>query len=119
MLVIEDDPRLGRQLQRLLTADRHVVEIGLRRALGATRAHIGGQFLAEAALLAGIGGILGLAVGVAIAAAYAGSQGWTLVVPLVALAGGPAGPMAIGAVAGMYPALRASSTPPTEALRAG
>ncbi|MCI0581350.1 MAG: ABC transporter permease [Chloroflexi bacterium] len=94
-------------------------EIGLRRALGATRGHIAGQFLTEAALLAGLGGLLGVSIGVAIAAAYAGSQGWSLVVPLVALIGGPAGALAIGAVAGLYPALRASATPPTEALRAG
>ncbi|MEW5991126.1 MAG: ABC transporter permease [Chloroflexota bacterium] len=94
-------------------------EIGLRRALGATRGHIAGQFLTEAALLAGFGGLVGVALGVVTAAVYAGSQGWTLAVPLVALFGGPLGALAIGAAAGLYPALRASATPPTEALRAG
>lgn len=94
-------------------------EIGLRRALGATRGHIAGQFLTEAALLAGLGGLLGVALGVVVAAVYANSQGWTLAVPPVALVGGPLGALAIGAAAGLYPALRASATPPTEALRAG
>ena len=94
-------------------------EIGLRRALGATRGHIAGQFLTEAALLAGLGGLLGVSIGIVVAAVYAGSQGWSLVVPVVALVGGPAGALAIGAMAGLYPALRASATPPTEALRAG
>ena len=92
-------------------------EIGLRRALGATRGHIAGQFLAEATVLAGLGGILGVTVGVGIAVAYAQSQGWPTVVPLVGLAGGIVGALLIGAAAGLYPALRAASVPPTEALR--
>jgi putative ABC transport system permease protein len=92
-------------------------EIGLRRALGATREHVAGQFLAEAILLAGAGGTIGVVLGSAIAGAYAGSQGWPAVVPLIGVAGGLLGAVLIGAVAGLYPALRAAGVPPTEALR--
>jgi putative ABC transport system permease protein len=92
-------------------------EIGLRRALGATREHVAGQFLAEAVLLAGTGGAIGVIVGSSIAAVYAHSQGWPSVIPPVGIAGGIGGAILIGAVAGLYPALRAASVPPTEALR--
>jgi putative ABC transport system permease protein len=92
-------------------------EIGLRRALGATRGHILGQFLTEAVLLAGLGGGLGLAVGSGVAAAYARSQNWAVVIPPVGLAVGFGAALAIGAIAGLYPALRAAAVPPTEALR--
>jgi putative ABC transport system permease protein len=92
-------------------------EIGLRRALGATRGHIAAQFLSEAVLLAGAGGLLGVLGGTAIAVGYATSQRWLVDVPLPALAAGFGVAVAVGAVAGLYPALRASSVPPTEALR--
>jgi putative ABC transport system permease protein len=92
-------------------------EIGLRRALGATREHVAGQFLAEAILLAGAGGTLGVILGSGIAGAYAGSQGWPTVIPLLGVAGGLLGAVLIGAIAGLYPALRAAGVPPTEALR--
>ena len=92
-------------------------EIGLRRALGATRGHIAGQFLTEALLLAGLGGLIGLAAGSGVAAAYARSQGWATVIPPAGLAIGFGAALLIGAVAGLYPALRAASVPPTEALR--
>jgi putative ABC transport system permease protein len=92
-------------------------EIGLRRALGATRGHIVGQFLAEAVLLAGFGGILGAILGAAIAAAYATSQGWLVALPVAGLAVGVAAAGAVGGLAGIYPALRAANTPPTDALR--
>ena len=92
-------------------------EIGLRRALGATRGHVAGQFLTEAVLLAFAGGIIGIAGGTAIAVGYASSQHWLVDVPLPALVAGLGVAVAVGAVAGLYPALRASSVPPTEALR--
>ena len=92
-------------------------EIGLRRALGATRGHIVGQFLAEAVLLAGFGGLIGAVLGAAIAIAYASSQGWLIALPIAGLALGIVMAGAVGGLAGIYPAFRAANTPPTEALR--
>ncbi len=92
-------------------------EIGLRRALGATRGHIVGQFLAEAVLLAGVGGLLGAILGCAVAIAYGQSQGWLVAIPVAGVVAGIGLAVLVGAVAGLYPALRAARTPPTEALR--
>jgi len=91
-------------------------EIGLRRALGATRAHIRIQFVAEALLLSVIGGAVGLLVGVAATAVYARSKQWSLVIPPQAWVGGLASSLLIGAIAGLMPALRAARMPPTQAL---
>lgn len=91
-------------------------EVGLRRALGATRRHIAGQFVAEALLLAGGGGVAGAMLGTLLAAAYARSQGWPLVVPIAAVLGGIAASLVVGIVAGWYPARQAARVSPTVAL---
>ncbi|HEX2784371.1 MAG TPA: ABC transporter permease [Ilumatobacteraceae bacterium] len=92
-------------------------EIGLRRALGATRAHVRRQFLTEAILLAGAGGVVGVGLGAAVTAIYASTKHWKIVVPPIALGGGVVAALLIGAIAGLYPAARAARLPPTEALR--
>jgi putative ABC transport system permease protein len=92
-------------------------EIGLRRALGATRAQIRTQFLTESILLAVIGGIVGVLAGAAATAVYANSKSWAVVIPAEAWLGGIASALLIGALAGLMPAVRASRMPPTVALR--
>jgi putative ABC transport system permease protein len=92
-------------------------EIGLRRALGATRAQIRSQFLSEAILLALLGGAVGVAAGALATVVYAGAKHWDVVIPTTAWAGGIAAAIATGAIAGLLPALRAARLSPTEALR--
>jgi putative ABC transport system permease protein len=91
-------------------------EIGLRRALGATRGHIRVQFLTEAIALALLGGVAGVVAGAAATAGYAHSRGWATVIPAQAWAGGLAAALLIGAVAGLLPAIRAARLSPTQAL---
>jgi putative ABC transport system permease protein len=93
-------------------------EIGLRRSLGATKGQIRGQFLAESLVLSALGGGGGVVLGVAATMAYASTQGWPAVVPAWATVGGLAATLCIGAVAGLYPAVRAARMAPTEALAA-
>ncbi len=91
-------------------------EIGLRRALGAAKGHIRLQFLAEAMLLASIGGAAGLAAGAATTAGYAHLNHSATVIPPLAWAGGLGAALFIGALAGLLPALRAARMAPTQAL---
>jgi putative ABC transport system permease protein len=91
-------------------------EIGLRRALGATRGQIRAQFLAEAILLSLAGGIAGVIAGTAATAAYARGHGETAVIPPEAWAGGLAAAVVVGALAGLLPAIRAARLSPVQAL---
>jgi putative ABC transport system permease protein len=91
-------------------------EIGLRRSLGATRRHILLQFLAESLLLSALGGAGGVLIGIAVTTGYAAAQSWEAVVPAWSTGGGMASTLLIGAVAGLYPAIRAARLSPTAAL---
>lgn len=91
-------------------------EIGLRRALGATRRHIRAQFLAEALLLSALGGVFGSVLGTAATGVMALFNGWPLALPPLVIAVAVGATLVIGALAGLYPAIRAARTPPTAAL---
>jgi putative ABC transport system permease protein len=93
-------------------------EIGLRRALGANRGQIRGQFLTESVALTTSGGIAGTALGMLATAGYAAYHGWPIVLPLSAVLAGIGGAIVVGAIAGAYPSVRASRLTPTEALGA-
>jgi putative ABC transport system permease protein len=92
-------------------------EIGLRRALGATTAHIRRQFVTESVMLAALGGVAGIAIGTSVTWLYATAQGWRPIIPPEAVIGGLVAALVIGVVAGLYPAMRAARLAPTEALR--
>jgi putative ABC transport system permease protein len=92
-------------------------ENGLPRSLGARAAHIGVQFLGESVLLSLLGGVAGIALGAAATAGYAQVQGWIVVVPMLAVVGSVAIALALGALAGLYPAVRAARLAPAAAMR--
>ena len=92
-------------------------EIGLRRALGATRSHVAIQFLGEAVLLAGLGGVAGCVLGSALTMGFAFANCWRLELPPWLFVSGLGAAMLVGTISGLYPALRASRLPPMEALR--
>jgi putative ABC transport system permease protein len=91
-------------------------EIGLRRALGATRGHIRVQFLTESLVLSGLGGLAGTILGTAVTWGYAATRDWPATLPAWVLIGGVAATLTVGAFAGLYPAVRAARLAPTTAL---
>ncbi|HEY7483873.1 MAG TPA: FtsX-like permease family protein [Streptosporangiaceae bacterium] len=91
-------------------------EIGLRRSLGATRGQVRTQFLAESLLLSALGGVVGVVLGVLTTIAFATYRNWPPVIPSWALAGAIGATLAIGTIAGLYPAMRAARLSPTVAL---
>jgi putative ABC transport system permease protein len=92
-------------------------EIGLRRALGATKGQIRSQFLSEAILLSLLGGAAGVTAGALATILYASTKDWTVVIPTIAWTGGLGAAILIGAAAGLLPAIRAARMSPTDALR--
>ncbi len=103
----------------LVSVLERVGEIGLRRAVGATRRHIAAQFLAESAAMGLVGGLIGASIGVLIIVAVSATRQWTPVLdPWVPLAAPLVG-AATGLIAGLYPSWRAASLEPIDALRTG
>ena len=92
-------------------------EIGLRRALGARRLHVAAQFACEAVVLSGCGGVAGAVLGGFTTTVYAAARHWDAVVPVPVLLAAAGIALLVGAVAGLYPALRAARLVPAEALR--
>jgi putative ABC transport system permease protein len=91
-------------------------EIGLRRAIGATRAHIRRQFLADALVLSTLGGGAGVVLGCAVTLVTASVNGWVVVIPPTVIALGAGATIVVGGLAGLWPAVRAARTPPNTAL---
>lgn len=103
----------------LVTVMERTGEIGLRRALGAARRHIGLQFLAESTAMGLVGGIIGASVGILVVVAVAGSRQWTPVLDVWLPLAAPFAGALVGLIAGLYPSIRAARMEPVDALRAG
>ncbi|MCB0998491.1 MAG: ABC transporter permease [Acidimicrobiales bacterium] len=103
----------------LVTVMERTGEIGLRRALGASRRHIALQFLAESTAMGLVGGIIGATVGIITIVGVAGSREWTPVLDLWLPLAAPFAGAVVGLVAGLYPSVRAARMEPVDALRAG
>jgi ABC-type antimicrobial peptide transport system permease subunit len=103
----------------LVTVMERTGEIGLRRAVGASRRHIASQFLVESAALGLVGGIIGATVGILVVVGVAASRQWTPVLDISLPIVAPFVGALVGLLAGLYPAIRAASMEPVDALRSG
>ncbi|GAA0344930.1 ABC transporter permease [Streptomyces turgidiscabies] len=102
----------------LVTVMERVGEIGLRRALGASRRQVAGQFLLESTTIGLLGGIVGAALGIAVVVGVAVFKEWTPVLDMNLALGAPLAGALVGLLAGLYPSLRAARMEPVDALRA-
>ncbi|MEV7864570.1 ABC transporter permease [Streptomyces sp. NPDC088124] len=102
----------------LVTVMERTGEIGLRRALGASRRQVAGQFLLESTTIGLLGGTIGSVLGIVVVVAVAAAQEWTPVLDLAPALGAPVAGALVGLLAGLYPSLRAAAMEPVDALRA-
>ena len=91
--------------------------IGVRRSIGATRREIRYQFLLESIVLSGIGGLVGVMLGSLITLAYTNYTNIVFSIPVWQILGAVVLALLIGAISGVYPAIKASKIQPAEAVR--
>jgi macrolide transport system ATP-binding/permease protein len=101
----------------LVSVTERTREIGIRLAIGARRAHVLQQFLVEAVLLSGIGGVGGIVLGIVISKIVSAIAGWPTVISPIAIVGGFAFSAVVGIFFGYYPARQASLLNVIDALR--
>ncbi|MEU3612727.1 ABC transporter permease [Streptomyces sp. NPDC006872] len=101
----------------LVTVMERIGEIGLRRALGASRRQVAGQFLVESTTIGLLGGVIGAVLGMVVVVAVSAVRDWTPVLDVRLAFGAPVAGALVGLLAGLYPSLRASRMEPVDALR--